>query len=266
MHGLSVAESLELRFKLRKTRAAVLENKKTMRHTQFIPQTIVLFGLVIGNVHSEPLTFKTARDIYPEKSVEQVEEAVGFLSKQQQPVPVRVEEFKTPVEYMTRLRRFRVQYPNEQSGPVGRADIRRAESESIEQIVHNWTDLICVKWEIPKAYVIETSGTGKKACPACEGRGSKDIFSPETKMIKCPECLGGSKQVAYDSRGGRRVVKTSVVCFRCNGRGEVASTHTKTTNVKCGDCGGTGKVDVQTSPQSILLLIPKYDSMGGESK
>lgn len=237
---------------------------------------------MIGYAFSESVSSITdVLKIEPKKSLLQITAGVDFLRKQEQSIPVKIEEFSSPVEYMVRLRRFRLEYPDKSTSGNGKGLSTRdmvsntgMPRERIEQAVHDLSDGICVKWEIPKVYKVETKFLANATCTTCRGRGTFDKFAPKTEMVKCPECSGTGKQITGlktnrahpSSTRGRGVDTLSVSCPRCRGKGEVASTHTATYQVPCPDCQKAGKVGVLKTQLSLLILVPSYNQAEAGSK
>lgn len=217
---------------------------------------LVLFG--VGDVCSRAVTSETAIPVYPEKTVEQVREAVDFLRNQTPQASVKVEEFSSPIDYMRRLRRLRIEFPNRFSGEVGKGETRSTEKGSIEQCVHNWNDSSCVKEGIPKVYKETMLRPGKNNCSDCNGVGYETVVGLEAKKVKCPLCSGTGKLLKALNPAGL----TQVQCDKCLGKGEISSEHRVANEKKCRTCSGTGKLDCMRSQWRFLILVPLYLNTG----
>lgn len=224
--------------------------------------TFVIFG--VGNVYSDPLTLQTASAVYPTKSSKRVREAVELISKQEK-IPITIESFSSPVEYMKRLRALKRAYPNRVSGEADKGETRCGETGSIQQLVHSWSDLVCVKSNVPKVYKVTILLSG--SCPDCSGRGSHDTYVPKTEIVKCPKCSGRGKHIKPINpkaqgrpASGGAVGDDFIPCEKCKGEGTFASTHTQKVPQKCRTCNGSGKLDAQRREVKIVILDPLYGS------
>ena len=224
-----------------------------MRHSLSFASAIILLGfLFLGRIHAETWTFVAATNVVPEKTISDVRSAVSFLCKQPQPIPVKFVTYETPVAFMTDLRDQRRQ-------------INVDPTITFTPVVHNLDNYDCVEWGIPKVYRKDKPVSGKRNCPTCQGRGSKDKFYQKTEMVKCPECLGLGKKLGGQSN--RRTLESLyLTCSRCRGEGKVASDHTATTQERCSDCNGTGKLDTQGVSSCLFVYLPAYKEPENTSK
>jgi len=218
---------------------------------------------------SDSFTLRTATELYPQKTLEQIQAAVDFIRKRQESVQVRVEEFSSPVEYMVRLRGFRKEFPIQQSGESGKANIYNMRENllgmpvmSIEALVHSLSDDVCVKWQIPKVFKETSRFLANQNCPDCGGTGGTDKSVPTTGTIRCPECGGTGKKITGGNTG--RVGSEFKPCPKCRGEKKINVPSSTTVRTKCSRCKGTGKVDGLNSRVSILVLSPSYNRAEGE--
>lgn len=226
-----------------------------------IRQVAVFLLLAAGSSSSETFTWQTATNISPEKNLAQIEDAIHYIRTQPQTIPIAVVKFASPVEYMTRLRRFRIDHPSvESSGESGGAK-RASPNGSVEQLVHNWSDYICVKWGIPKVYKAQRVAKGLLNCPECKGLGSTTEYVSKTENLKCPDCLGVGTKVV-NRLGGSIAGKAAhrIRCTRCGGDGKIISTHKQPIKRKCLHCAGTGKSQEESTQEMLFVLLPTYNS------